>query len=760
VSVGTRRPTSTRGVGASVERPDGRAKVRGEFAFVEDLHEDRMLWGATLRSPVARGRIARLEVAPALALPGVHAVLTQDDVPGHPRFGLEHDDQPVLADGEVRYWGEPIAVVAAIDEDTARRAAAAIELVVEPLPAQVDPVAAVDAGQVVRHVRVRRGDPARRGDVVVEGYYEVGSQDQAPLGPEAGLAVPGPGDTIDLWVPTQWVHADLRQIAPCLGKRPEQVRVHPGGVGGAFGAHEDVSLQIHLCLLAERTGLPVKMVYSREESFVGHVHRHPARMWFRHEATRDGQLVRVEASVLLDGGAYASTSAAVIANAAYFAVGPYRVPSVSVDGWAARTNNPPCGAMRGFGAVQACFGHESQMDRLAAALGMDPLELRLRNVVGPGDVMSTTGQVLPAPLPTAEVIRSLRSLPLPEPLPVDDADPRHLPGGTGLTTPRERVRRGVGYAVSIKNLAFSEGFDDHADARVVLTPDGVVVHTAAVEVGQGLVTLLGQIVRSVLPVEHVDVAFVDTSRIGSAGSTSASRQTQMTGGAVLQACEQVRDAAVARAGGDTVGPDGVYADDRLVATWEQLCRAAPLEAEVRFRHPRTVAPDPDGQGDLHADFAVAAHRAVVDVDPDLGLVRVVRVDTVQDVGRLLNPQAALGQVEGGIMQGVGLAVLEELVVDDGVIRNASFTDYLLPTFLDAPATEAMFVEEPGGWGPFGAKGIGEPPTISSTPAVVAAVRDATGRDLRRAPVRPEHVAGLVDLPTSPRPPRPADAADA
>jgi CO/xanthine dehydrogenase Mo-binding subunit len=316
------------------------------------------------------------------------------------------------------------------------------------------------------------------------------------------------------------------------------------------------------------------------------------------------------------------------------------------------------------------------------------------------------------------------------------------------------VRRGVGYAVGIKNLAFSEGFDDYADARVVIGPDGVAVHTAAVEVGQGLVTLVQQIARSVLEVEDVEVVFADTSRIGSAGSTSASRQSQMTGGAVERACREARDAAVDRAGGGELTSDGVVRDGRVVATLDELTAEEPIVAEVRFRHPRTTGPDEHGQGDLHVDFAVAAHRAVVDVDPELGLVRVVRVDTAQDVGKLLNPQAALGQVEGGIMQGVGLGVMEELVITDGVIRNASFTDYLLPTFLDSPDVEAVFLEQPGHWGPFGAKGIGEPPTISSTAAVVAAIRDATGLDLRRAPVRPEHLTGIDSPPEAPPRPRP------
>jgi CO/xanthine dehydrogenase Mo-binding subunit len=268
------------------------------------------------------------------------------------------------------------------------------------------------------------------------------------------------------------------------------------------------------------------------------------------------------------------------------------------------------------------------------------------------------------------------------------------------------------------------------------------VHTAAVEVGQGLVTVLGQIARTVTGIERVEVVFDHTGRIGSAGSTSASRQTQMAGNAVIEAAGVVRSRALAAVGGDHLDDAGVWRDGDLVATLAELTAEGPIEHHVRYRHRPTDEPDEDGQGDLHVDFCVAAHRAVVDVDPDLGLVRVVQVAIAQDVGRAINPQQVLGQIEGGIAQGLGQAVLEEVVVEDGVVRNPSFTDYLLPTFLDVPPVEAVLVEEPSPWGPFGAKGMAELPTISATPAVVAAIRDATGRALTRVPVRPEDIVGI------------------
>jgi xanthine dehydrogenase D subunit len=730
----TRRPVEVSGgVGESPLRPDGIAKLKGEFEYASDLVSDDMLWGATTRSPHAHARIVSIDVAPALAIGGVHAVLTAEDVPGRAMFGLEHPDQPVLAGGLVRYWGEPVAIVAAEDEDTARRAAATVAVEYDVLEPFVDPEEADEADAVFRRIEIRRGDPDATGTVVVEGFYEVGMQDQAPLGPEAGVAIPDGEGGVDLHATSQFVHVDQEQVVASLGLRPDQVRSHPTGIGGAFGAREDVNLHIHLCLLALYTGKPVKMVYDRAESFTGHVHRHPARMWYRHEADDDGRLVRVEARIVIDGGAYASTTAAVLANACYFAVGPYRCDSVAVDGVGTRTNNPPCGAMRGFGAVQVCVAYEAQMDKLASILGIDPLEIRRRNALATGDVLATTGQRIETPLPVVDVIDSLAAMPIVEP----EGSP--LPGGSGLTTDARHVKRGIGYAIGLKNLGFSEGFDDYAQARVRLTDAGAVVETAAIEVGQGLVTVLGQLARSGLGVSDAVVRHVDTSRIDSAGSTSASRQTQISGGATLQAATGLRERILAHHDGDDLTDDGVWRAGELIVPMAVLVDEA-WEETVTFRHPATQAPDEKGQGVVHADFAVAGHRAVVDVDPELGLVSVVRVDTAQDVGKALNPQSVRGQIEGGILQGVGLAIMEELVIEGGVIKNPNFTDYLLPTILDAPDVEALLIEQDGSWGPFGAKGVGEPPTISSTSAVVAAIRDATGKEINRAPVRPQDIA--------------------
>ncbi len=756
--------TRTRGgVGESVRRVDGVPKVKGAFQFGSDLWAEGMLWGHTLRSPHAHARIRSINVTGALAVPGVRAVLLAADVPGKKCFGLEFADQPVLAWERVRYIGEPVAVLAAVDLETAERAAARIVVDYEILPAVTDMAAALypdaprihEYGNVLRHVRIVHGDPDAPADVWVEGYYETGMQDQAFLGPESGLAIPASDGGVELYVATQWLHVDREQVAPCLGLPADKVRLHLAGVGGAFGAREDVSMQIHACMLALRAGAPVKMVYSREESFFGHVHRHPSRIWMRHGATRDGRLVCVRARLLLDGGAYSSSGSAVIGNASTFAAGPYEVPNALIEGTRVFTNNPPCGAMRGFGAVQVCFAYEAQMDKLAAALGVDPVALRLRNALGTGSVLPT-GQVIQGSAPVREVIERCAAIPMPQ----EEArrDRLSYPGGAGGVSRGEALRRGVGFAVGYKNIAYSDGFDDYAEARVHLFagPGGPIaeVHSAAAEVGQGVHTVLAQIARTELGVEHVVLHPADTL-VGSAGSTSASRQTMMSGGAVQLACQAIREELFervrrrARRDGATGTPvealgleGGMVTSGGVPVGHIEAYLDEPIERTRAYHHRPTRAMDARGQGDPHVCFAFAAQRAVVEVDEELGLARVVQIATAQDVGRAINPQAVRGQIEGGIAMGLGFALMEEVQVREGRILNPSFTDYLIPTILDAPRVEAVLVEEPEPGSPYGVKGVGEPPTVVSTAAIVAALRNATGRVLNRVPVRPDDLIGL------------------
>ncbi|GAA2247689.1 oxidoreductase [Streptomyces ruber] len=774
------------GIGESTLRPDGTLKVTGEFAYSSDMWHEDMLWGQILRSPVAHAEIVSIDTAEALAVPGVYAVMTYDDLPTDVRhYGLEIQDTPVLAHGRVRHHGEPVAIVAADHPETARRAAARIRVGYRELPVITDEASATAPDAVLLHEDrtdhhaahvphpnilhrqpIVRGDVAearRRADFVVEGEYVFGMQDQAFLGPESGLAVPAEDGGVDLYIATQWLHSDLRQIAPVLGLPPEKVRMTLAGVGGAFGGREDLSMQIHACLLALRTGKPIKIVYNRFESFFGHVHRHPATLRYEHGATRDGRLTHVKARIVLDGGAYASASPAVVGNASSLGVGPYVVDDVDIEALALYTNNPPCGAMRGFGAVQACFAYEAQMDRLADAVGMDRVEFRQLNAMSQGSVMPT-GQVVDSPAPVAELLRRVKAMPLPPERQWESSegvDVRQLPGGLSNTTHGEGVVRGIGYAVGIKNVGFSEGFDDYSTARVRMEVVGgepvATVHTAMAEVGQGGVTVHAQIARTELGVTRVTIQPADT-RVGSAGSTSASRQTYVTGGAVKHACELVRE-RVLELGRRKFGPyhpawatAGLLLEGGKVVTdaGEALADLADVlgdeavEIEREWRHRPTEPFDPrTGQGRGHVQYSFAAHRAVVEVDTELGLVKVIELACAQDVGKALNPLSVIGQIQGGTTQGLGIAVMEEIVVDPRTakVRNPSFTDYLIPTILDTPTMPVDVLELADDHAPYGLRGIGEAPTLSSTPAVLAAIRDATGLELNRTPVRPEHLTG-------------------
>ncbi|MFI6037234.1 xanthine dehydrogenase family protein molybdopterin-binding subunit [Streptomyces sp. NPDC051315] len=776
------------GIGESTLRPDGILKVTGEFAYSSDMWHEDMLWGQILRSTVAHAEIVSIDTSEALATPGVYAVMTYDDLPTDVRnYGLEIQDTPVLAHGKVRHHGEPVAIVAADHPETARRAAARIKVEYRELPVVTDEASATAPDAILIHENrddhhighvphpnivhrqpIVRGDvteAARKADVIVRGEYCFGMQDQAFLGPESGLAVPEEDGGVHLYIATQWLHSDLRQIAPVLGLPEEKVRMTLAGVGGAFGGREDLSMQIHACLLALRTGKPVKIVYNRFESFFGHVHRHPARLYYEHGATKDGRLTHVKCRIVLDGGAYASASPAVVGNASSLGIGPYKVDDVEIEAVALYTNNPPCGAMRGFGAVQACFAYEAQMDKVAKRLGMDPVEFRQRNAMEQGTLLPT-GQVVDSPAPVAELLRRVKAMPMPPERQWESsegADVRQLPGGLSNTTHGEGVVRGVGYAVGIKNVGFSEGFDDYSTARVrmeVVAGEPVAtVHTAMAEVGQGGVTVHAQIARTELGVAQVTIHPANTE-VGSAGSTSASRQTYVTGGAVKNACELVREkvletgrrkfgsyhpawatAELLLEGGKVVTDGGEVLADLVDVLGDEV-----VEVEEEWRHRPTEPFDlRTGQGNGHVQYSFAAHRAVVEVDTELGMVKVVELACAQDVGKALNPLSVIGQIQGGTTQGLGIAVMEEIVVDPKTakVRNPSFTDYLIPTILDTPTIPVDVLELADDHAPYGLRGVGEAPTLSSTPAVLAAIRDATGLELDRTPVRPEHLTGTA-----------------
>ncbi|SEP55755.1 xanthine dehydrogenase family protein molybdopterin-binding subunit [Streptomyces radiopugnans] len=741
------------GLGASLQPADALAKVQGTFPYAADLWAEGLLWAAVLRSPHPHARIVSIDTAPAAEMPGVRAVVTHEDVPGDATHGRRVADRPAFARDTVRHYGEPIAAVAADHPDTARLAAAAIAVEYEVLEPVTDPEKAFEAepihpdGNLIRHIPLRYGDESVTGEVVVEGLYRIGRQDPAPIGAEAGLAVPRTDGGVEIYTASTDPHTDRDLAAACFGLRPEQVKVVVTGVPGAMADREDLSVQLPLGLLAMRTGCPVKLAATREESFLGHAHRHPTLLRYRHHADSEGRLVKVEAQILLDAGAYADDSADALAAAVSFAAGPYVVPHAAIDGWAVRTNNPPSGHVRGEGAMQVCAAYEGQMDKLAARLGMDPVELRMRNVMATGDLLPT-GQTVTCPAPVAELLRAVREAPLP-PLPADGASgPEEwlLPGGPEGAGDPGAVRRGIGFALGMVHMLGAEGTDEVSTATVKVDGPVATVMCAAVETGQGFSTLARQIVQEVLGVEEVHVVAVDTDQ-PPAGPGARGRHTWVSGGAVERAAKMVRTQLLQPlaakfgmstelltiADGKITSYDGV-----LSTTVAEALEGKELWATAQCRPHPTEPLDDTGQGDAFVSLAFAAIRAVVDVDVELGTVRVVEMAVAQDVGRVLNPQQLRARIEAGVTQGVGAALTEHLRVSRGVVRHPDLTAYPLPTALDAPDIRIVrLVEERDVVAPFGAKSVSAVPVVVSPAAVAAAVRAATGRPVNRLPIRPQ-----------------------
>ena len=755
--------------------------MTGEFAYGSDLWMDDMLWGVTLRSPHPYARIRAINIGEALATAGVYAVLTaRGRARARTSTGSSWPTSRCWPIDVVRYQGEPVALVAADHPEIARQAAKKIGSTTrcwEPVTDARDalghptwnqlhdesPRMSSSAARPRRSTpratwsatsRSARATPRPTADVVVTGEYEVGMQDQAFLGPESGLAVPDGQGGVDLYVATQWLHVDQRQVCAALGLPPEQVRLTLAGVGGAFGGREDLSMHVHGCMLALHTGKPVKMVYNREESFFGHVHRHPAEMRYEHGATRDGKLVFVNVRDLLRRrGLRVVDTRRRRQRAARWVSAPMSCRTPASTPTASTPTTRPAGRCE---ASARCRPRSRARRRWT---GSPPSSAWTRSSCASSTPWRRaprrpTGQVIDSPAPVAELLRRLRELPLPEQRDDSLLDLRSLPGGVANTTHGEGVKRGVGYAVAYKNVAFSEGFDDYSTARVQLEAVNdrpvVVVHTAAAEVGQGLVTIEQQICRTELGVDDVIVHPKNTD-VGSGGSTSASRQTYMTGGAVKLACEAVRDrlltianeksdaplGEVALVDGNIVSPSG----DVLMSIADALGGEVIEETREHHHRPTQEVDEETGQGFAHVQYSFSAHRAVVDVDVDLGLLKVVELACAQDVGKAINPGAVVGQIQGGSTQGMGLAIMEEIVVKDGKIRNPSFTDYLIPTILDTPPMPIDVLELPDPHAPYGLRGAGEAPTISSGPAVASAIRQATGLALARLPVRPEHITG-------------------
>jgi CO/xanthine dehydrogenase Mo-binding subunit len=728
-------------VGERIRRPDAPDKVKGSALYIEDLDFTGSLWGAVLRSPHAHARIARLDVGRARTITGVRAVLTAKDIPGQNLIPMIQADWPVLAADFVRHVGEGLALVAAETREAMAEALHSIAVEYEPLPALLDMEEALRAGEVISHWKVRRGETAAamlRSDlVVVEGTYRTPYQEHAYIEPNGMIAVPDGQGGVVVYGSMQCPFYVQKAVASALGLDLARARIVQTVTGGGFGGKEDAPSApgAQVALLAQATGRPVRMILSREEDMAVMSKRHPGRVHMRTAATRDGQLVAAEVDYLLDGGAYATLSPVVLFRGTVHACGPYRVPSVKVDSRVVRTHKVPCGAFRGFGEPQVVFACESQMDRLAERLGMDPLVLRLKNALAEGDE-TITGHKLTASVGFGDVLDKVAAS-------SDWTRKRaEYEKDSGL------VRRGIGIAACYYGVGLG-AMGKHlnpAGASVVVSADGsVTVAVGTTEIGQGMITVLSQIAAEALgcPVEVVRVMEADTSRVPDSGPTVASRTTVMSGNAIRDAAAKIRAAME-----PVVGDSGLG--------WRQavaLCvqKQVGLAAHGWAVPPATTFDLATGQGQAYICYSFSANVVEVEVDEETGQTRVLAVHSGHDTGKVINPTTGEGQIEGGVVQGLGYALVEEHVLKDGRIVNDQFSTYIIPTPLDVPEIRSILVEHPYPWGPYGAKGLGETPIIAVAPAVTAAIHHAVGVRLDEIPATPERVWAALQAALEPVP---------
>jgi CO/xanthine dehydrogenase Mo-binding subunit len=726
-------------LGEGVERLDILTKVQGQRKYPQDFSMESMAHAVVVWSDRPHARIRRLDVAAARALPGVVAVLTHEDVPVN-QYGINIMDQEVLQSQVVRWTGDRLAVVVAETQRIAEQARDLVQVEYEDLPVVTDPRAARAPGaplvhtegdektNLLAHIPVRRGNVDEgfaAADVIVDGYYETPYVEHAFLQPEAALGYYDEQGRITLIVAAQWPDDDLRQLAHALALREDQVREIIPAVGGAFGGREDISLQILVALAVLRTRRPVKMVWTREESIRGHGKRHPFYMKHRWGATRDGKLTAVQVEAVLDAGAYASSSVPVLSNAVSFLAGPYAVPNVHLDGYAIYTNNAITMAMRGFGATQPPVGYECQMDKLAQLLQMDPVEIRMRNLLEEGSV-AVTGNRMPAGTAIKETLRAAALAAGWRETAHGWQRPEVAPG------PDPHKRRGLGVACAHKNIGYSFGFRDTSTAIVDLTLGAggaiqrALVRCAAVEVGQGSMTALAQLAAQALgiPLDNVRMGIVDTATVPNAGSSSASRHTFMSGNAVVRACQAAlgkRDEAWRRG----QGPGKVQAQYTY-------------EGGMARQTGRYAAGT--GQCEPHISYGYGTQIALLDVDTETGQVDLVRLYAATNVGKVVNPQTSYGQVAGGVHMGVGFGLTEEFIQVDGRIKTAHLSEYQIPTMADMPRElVSILTEVPDPNGPYGATGLGETPTLPTAAAILNGIHDATGAWLDRVPATAERV---------------------
>ncbi len=730
-------------IGQSARRIDAQGKVTGQTLYPGDINLPDQAYMKILFANRPHAVVRSIDTSKAEALEGVIAVFTARDVPVN-EYGLGVPDQPVLCGpgsskpytDRVRFVGDQVALVVAESEAIASRGRDLIEVVYEDLPIVTDPRAAMQPeaplvhpdqeSNVFTHFRIRKGDieaAFKQADVIVEGDYHTPAQEHAFLQPEAGVAYIDEGGRVTIQVAGQWTHEDQEQVAHALNLPLEKVRIIYPAIGGAFGGREDMSVQIVLALAAMRLhergiSRPVKIIWSREESIIGHHKRHPYTIHTRWGATQDGKVIAADVEVIADGGAYVYTSPKVLGNATLMCTGPYEIPNVRVDSYAVYTNNLPNGAFRGFGGPQGAFAAETQMNRLAETLGMDVVEIRLRNVLREGSLLSV-GTPLPEGVSMPQVCEDCA-----------------LKGGwqrgaNGWNRERRLdsvgkpaapyLLQGTGFACSFKNVGFSFGYPENSWATVELHGgaeiERAVLHHAGADVGQGAHTVFAQMAADALgiPAEKVELVVSDTAETDNAGSTSASRMTFMAGNAIKGACE------------------------RALEKWQAEER--PAVARYQYLAPKTTAFDPQtGSSTPNFTYGYVAQAITVEVDTETGHVRILEVISADDVGKAINPQQIRGQIEGAVVQAAGYTILENFIQKDGYVHTPHLSTYLIPTVLDIPEhVESMILEYPDPVGPWGARGMAEMPFLPVAPAVIAAVHDATGVWFHEFPLTPERV---------------------
>lgn len=724
-------------------------RLTGEAGFAADLHMDAAVTVMAVRSDRHHAEIIDVDMARALKIPGCVAVFTSKDIPGRNRLGIINKDQRLLADDKVRCIGDPVALVAGESPEAAEEALRAIRVEYRDLPAVFDAEEALrpgahpihEGGNVLGRRVIKRGNPEaafEEADAVVERVYATTFVEHTYLEPDAGLAYLDEDGILVIFASTQNPHYDQKDVADLLGLDENRVRIIQAATGGGFGSKLDLNVQGFVGLAAFLLKRPARMVYTREEAYLCTAKRHPLKIRFKSAASKDGRLLAADVHIVGDTGAYASYGLAVTSRSAAHATGPYEIPNVSIESVLAYTNNPMAGAMRGFGVPQVAFAHESQMDLLAEALGISPLEIRSKNCYRIGST-TATGHELTASVGIGATLDA-----------VAPYFARHSKARSEPHNPY--LRRGTGIASMMYGIG-NTGVQNPATARVELNLDGTVtLFTGVADIGQGSTTVLAQIAAEELGLGPHEIRMVvaDTLHTTSAGATSASRQTYISGNAVLEAAKKLKDVLLTEAAfilrtnrSELDLENGTvrsrYNPDQQT-TFERIARRGhktgiPLSWQGYF-DPDTTPLDPEhGQGRPYATYAFASHVAQVEVDVLTGEIRVLQVVAAHDVGKAVNPQNVNGQIFSGVAMGMGFALMEEFVPG----TTESMKDYHIPTCADMPEIIPIIVEAPEPTGPFGAKGVGEPALIPTAPAILNAVADALGVRIYELPANLERV---------------------